>query len=85
MERYVHNNDFHFANIKDIRMHWVDPSATLLGSWDYKNLLFNFKVKAVASKNYQWEFDYNVNDYWDDSGANDVFNFHGQISVMYRF
>lgn len=85
LERYVHNNDFHFVKVKDVRMHWVDPSVSLLGSWDYKNLLFNFKFKTVFSKNYQWEFDYNVDDYWDARGANDVFNFHGQIGVMYRF
>lgn len=85
LERYVHNNDFFFEYVKDVRMHWVDPSASLLGSWDYKNLLFNFKFKTVFSRNYQWEFDYNVDDYWDPSGANDVFNFHGQIEVMYRF
>lgn len=85
LERYVHNNDFHNENIEDVRMHWVDMVATLNGSWDYKNLLFNFKLKFVEAKNYQWLFDYNINDYWDTSGADDVFNFHGQIGVMYRF
>lgn len=85
LERYVHNNDFHLENIKDIRMHWVDLSASLNGAWDYKNLLFNFRLKFVKSQNYQWEFDYNLNDYWDYSGANDVINFQGQLGVMYRF
>lgn len=85
VERYVHNNDFHFENIKDIRMHWVDMSASLNGTWDYKNLLFNFKLKFVNAINYQWVFDYNEEDWWNASGADDVFNIHGQIGVMYRF
>lgn len=86
LERYVHNNDFHFEMVRDVRMHWVDLSAALLGSWDYKNLIFNVKLKAIGAKNYQWVYDnYNINDYWDTSDANDVFNFHGQLGVMYRF
>jgi hypothetical protein len=85
LERYTHNNDFHNETVKDVRMHWVDLAATLNGSWDYKNLLFNFKLKFVDAKNYQWVFDYNPDEYWDYSGAGDVFNFHGQIGVMYRF
>lgn len=84
-ERLVHNNDFHFENVKDIRMHWVDISATLHGNWNYKNLIFNFKLKAVTSLNYQWVFDYNWDDYWDATGADDVFNFHGQLGITYIF
>lgn len=85
LERYAHNNDFLFENIKDIRMHWVDLAATLAGSWDYKNLLFNCEFRFVGAKNYQWVFDYNLDDYWDTSGGLDVFNFQGQIGMMYRF
>ncbi len=85
LDRLVHNNDFHQENIIDPRMHWVDLGAALKGSWEYKNLLFTFKFKGVAVKNYQWVFDWSPEDYWDVSGANDVFNFHGQIGVMYRF
>ena len=40
IERFVHNEDFFFAVIKDTRVHWVDMSAALLGNWDYKNFLF---------------------------------------------
>ncbi len=85
LDRYVHNNDFHQENIIDPRMHWVDLSAALNGSWEYKNLLFTYTFKGVAVKNYQWVFDWSPEDYWDPSGANDIFNFHGQIGVMYRF
>lgn len=82
-ERYVHNSDFHFEKIKDIRAHWVDISSTLFGSWDYKNLLFTFKLKGVVSKNYQWLIELDPIDYWG-SPSPDTFNFHGQFGVMYR-
>ena len=85
LERYVHNNDFHLEAIRDVRQHWVDVSASLNGYWDYKNMIFNFKLMTVSSKNYYWEFDINPADNWDTSGGNDVFNFQGQLGVMYRF
>jgi len=83
-ERTVHNDDFFFAHITDLRAHWVDISAALHANWDYKNLLFMLKLKAVVSKNYQWEFDQDPLDYWG-APAEDIFNFHGQLGVMYRF
>lgn len=83
-ERYVHNDDFFFANITDLRAHWVDLSAALKCNWDYKNLLFSVDLKAVVSKNYQWVIDTGPTGYWG-SQSPDIFNFHGKLGIMYRF
>lgn len=85
MERYAHNEDFHNETVKDVRMHWVDLAAALNGSWDYKNLLFSLNLKFVGAKNYQWIYDFNPDEYWDNSRGTDVFNFHGKLGIMYRF
>lgn len=84
-ERFVHNEDFFNKYITNIRAHWVDLSATLLGNWDYKNLMFSAKFKAVSSLNYMWAFSPNAEDFWDTSGGNDIFNLHAQIGITYRF
>jgi hypothetical protein len=83
-ERYAHNEDFFFERIWDLRAHWVDISAAFTGNWDYKNLLFSLKLKAVVSKNYQWEFDPDPTTAWG-APSPDTFNFHGQLGIMYRF
>ena len=85
-ERYLHNNDFFHAYIKDPRMNWVDLSAGLLASWDYKNLIFNAKLEAIRTINYQWVYTPIPSDppfYWDH--GKDVYNYHAQIGVTYRF
>lgn len=87
LERYVHNNDFWYNYIKDVRSNWVDMSAMAYGSWDYKNLLFTFKFKYIKSYNYQWlyEPDYGDNPptFW--AASENTQNFHGQLGIMYRF
>lgn len=83
-ERYVHNDDFLFALIKDLRAHWVDISGTLMAQWDYKNLILSLRLKSVVSKNYQWVFDPDPTDYWG-APSPDTFNFHGQMGITYRF
>jgi hypothetical protein len=35
-DRYLHNNDFWFQAVKDMRANWVDISATAFVNWDYK-------------------------------------------------
>ena len=85
VERFAHNEDFFNRYITNIRAHWVDISTTLLGNWDYKNLIFSAEFKAVSSKNYMWAFSPNPDDFWDTSGGNDVFHFHGQLGITYRF
>lgn len=56
-ERYVHNNDLYYltyTNTQDYRRHWVDLSIAAIGEWGYKNLIFNAKIQAINSLNYQW-------------------------------
>lgn len=87
VERYVHNNDFWYDNIKDVRSNWVDMSAMAYGSWDYHNLLFTFKFKYIKSYNYQWMYEPVYGDnpptFWAPS--ENTHNFHGQLGIMYRF
>jgi hypothetical protein len=56
IERYAHNNDLYYltyTNTQDYRRHWVDLSIAAMGEWGYKNLIFNAKVQAIKSINYQ--------------------------------
>jgi hypothetical protein len=85
-ERYAHNEDFFFAAIKDYRAHWVDISSSLIGNWNYKNFLFMLELKALVSINYQWEYDAPSlpwEEFW--TPGIDTYNYHGQLSVIYRF
>lgn len=88
VERYAHNEDFFNVVVRDIRAHWVDMSSTLTGHWDYKNFLFVLELKEVFAINYQWEYDPLVpilsdEDWW--SHGDMIYNFHGQLSLIYRF
>lgn len=87
LERYVHNNDFWFAKVEDVRANWVDMSAAAYGSWDYHNLLFTFKFKYIKSYNYQWMYEPDYGDnpptFW--AASENTHNFHGQLGIMYRF
>lgn len=84
VERYVHNNDFFYKYIKDIRRNWVDMSVSLLGTWPYKNLLFNTQLEWVKSLNYEWQFNPPPpHVYW--APGVDVTNFHLSLGVTYRF
>jgi hypothetical protein len=85
-ERFMHNSDFFYTNIKDLRSHWLDISAALMAEWDYKNLLFNMKIETIRTMNYQWVFEPvpgNPPQYWDH--GKDLYNYHAQIGVTYRF
>ncbi|MDP3435978.1 MAG: capsule assembly Wzi family protein [Bacteroidales bacterium] len=87
-ERYAHNEDFFFYAVKDIRAHWVDISSSLIGNWDYKKLLFVLELKGILSKNYQWVYDppltFDTDKDWWKPGV-DTRNFHGKLSIIYRF
>ena len=84
-ERYVHNNDFFYANLNNSQHgRWTDLSLSSTGVWDYKNLIFNAKVQAIKSLNYQWQ----VKQYGSDvlyTSGNNVFNLHARIGISYRF
>lgn len=85
-ERYIHNNDFYFASFEhtmDYRKRWVDLSVSALGSWNYKNLLFNADISFVRSLNYQYWFVDRAGLWWNP--GRDLLNFQGKIGIMYRF
>lgn len=87
VERYMHNNDFWYNKVKDIRANWVDINTMVYANWDYKNLLFSIKFKYVKSYNYEWMYepDYGENEpaFW--ASSKNTSNFHGQIGLTYRF
>ena len=86
-ERYVHNNDYYYAAIKDLdgqSRRWVDFGFAAFGTWDFKNLLINAKLQGIKSLNYQWQLEnYAPNTYYIPK--NDKLNFHAELGVMYRF
>lgn len=87
LERYVHNDDYYKASVGDLNGYsrkWVDMSAGLQGTWNYKNLLFNARMQFINSLNYQWKLkNYDAGTYYIPE--NDVFNFHGDLGITYRF
>lgn len=86
LERLLHNNDYFFRTVKDIRANWVDISATTYIQWDYQRFLFGFQMKFVKSLNYHWTYYPKLGDdsyFWQGHGW-DVFNFHGVLNITYR-
>ncbi|WP_051189510.1 capsule assembly Wzi family protein [Daejeonella oryzae] len=86
IERYVHNNDFHYGAVKDLRSHWVDLKAGLQGTWNLGNFMLNARTDLVRSFNYQHQYDpipSNPPAYWDPGKT--VFNFSGAAGFIYRF
>lgn len=86
-ERYEHNMDFYNASFRNSAggsRRWVDFAIAAQGAWNYKNLLFNTKLQGIKSLNYQWrQKNYNPGAYYIPN--NDVFNFHGELGVAFRF
>ena len=86
-ERYVHNNDFWYRAVKDIRANWVDLSITPYAYIPYKNFVIGMKMKFVKSFNYQWVYEPKLGDdsyFWEGEGW-DVFNFQAKLNITYRF
>lgn len=85
-ERYLHNNDYFFREIKDIRANWVDLSVTTYVHWDFHRFLIDFQLKFVKSYNYQWVYYPKLGDpsyFWEGEGW-DVFNLNGVLNISYR-
>jgi hypothetical protein len=86
-ERYEHDVDFYnlnFSNINGNSRNWVDLAFALQGEWNYKNLIFNAKLQEIKSLNYEWVLkDYVPGNYYIPH--NDVYNFHGELGVTFRF
>lgn len=87
LERYEHNVDFATNAFKDINGNsrkWVDVAFAFKGEWNYKNIIFNTKLQEIKSLNYQWILqDYDPAKY--HIPHNNVFNFHGELGLTYRF
>jgi hypothetical protein len=87
LERYEHGVDFqeaYFPNINGNSRKWVDFGFALQGEWNYKNLLFNAKLQEIKSLNYEWVLkDYDPSKYYIPH--NDVYNFHGELGITFRF
>ncbi|GAA3982894.1 hypothetical protein GCM10022246_38570 [Pedobacter ginsengiterrae] len=87
-DRYEHNMDFAknagFITLNGQSRRWVDLAFGAKGTWNYKNLLFNVKLQGIQSLNYQWVLkDFEPGKFYIPH--NDVFNFHGELGVSYRF
>ncbi len=87
LERFVHNNDFYYyayIDSGDPRRHWTDLSLAAQGEWNYKKLIFNARLQAIRSLNYQWYLRQNPGDpYWVN--GKDVTNVQVQAGITYRF
>ncbi|HTH82222.1 MAG TPA: capsule assembly Wzi family protein [Mucilaginibacter sp.] len=86
-ERYQHDADFsndYLPSINGNSRNWVDLAFALQGEWNYKNLIFNAKLQEIKSLNYEWVLkDYVPGNYYIPH--NDVYNFHGELGVTFRF
>ncbi len=87
-DRYVHDNDYFIANIKDDRRNWMDLGTSLVGTWDYKSLLFSAQLEYIHEINYEWRYRpapvINVQPtHWNPT--KDSYNWHFALNVVYRF
>lgn len=89
-ERYAHNNDLYYLtyiNAHDYRRHWVDLSIAAICEWNYKKLIFDAKIQAIKSYNYQWYLPKEPPNTVISSNVNgvDAFNLQVQGGVTYSF
>lgn len=86
-ERFEHDADLYDMAIFDLNnqsRRWVDFALSAKGEWNYKNILFNAKIQGIRSLNYEWRMkNYSTGDYYVPN--NDVFNFHGELGMSFRF
>ncbi len=84
-ERLLHNNDFYynaFIITNDATRHWVDVSTTFIANYKYKRFLLSSKMGFIRSLNYEW---YILEGQGYFKNGYDVFNFHTNLSLSYRF
>jgi len=82
LERFEHNRDYYQQMIDpgdDFNEQWVDLSAGLVTTWDYKNLLIRGRLSGVQSLNYMWQT--NI----DDLPRRNMFNVHATLGLSYYF
>lgn len=85
-ERLVHNEDFFYTYIYDLRRSWVDLTFTGYANWDYDDFLFYGNIGYGYAHNYRYEFSQPdpPSDFWN-FGREDRDNFMIQLGVSYRF
>ncbi|MEC3880145.1 capsule assembly Wzi family protein [Parapedobacter sp. 10938] len=85
LERYVHNEDFFYMYVADIRKSWVDFGWSLQGEWDFDGFLTYLKLQSVHSYNYQHQFSQPLgNSFWNFD-PQDKNNFLMRLGFAYRF
>ena len=84
-DRLVHNNDFHYLAIKDVRKHWVDWNIGLFGNVSVRNFQFYLRADFITSENYQHYYEPSkiVHAWWNPGVQR--FNFVGALGITYRF
>lgn len=76
LERFEHNGDL--ANVYDYGP-WIDFSVAAVGNWTYNKFIFNAKLQAIESVNYQW-----LSGPYGSTNKN-AFHLNGEVGLMYRF
>jgi len=85
-ERFVHNKDFQYRALLDVRYNWVDFLGSLVAEWDYKNFIFTAKLDGIVSYSYQFLYEPIPSDppfFWDP--AKNIYSVQALLGVMYRF
>jgi len=86
LERFVHNEDFFYMYVYDVRKSWVDFGWSLHGEWDFNGFLTYLKVQNMHSYNYRHQFmqPADATDFWDFD-PQDRNNFLIRLGFAYRF
>ena len=86
VERLVHNEDFFYTYVYDLRRSWTDLTFMGYAHWDHNNFLFQTSIGYSYAHNYRYEFSQPVpqNDFWK-FGREDRDNFIIQLGASYRF
>ncbi|MFB2118267.1 capsule assembly Wzi family protein [Parapedobacter sp. 2B3] len=85
LERFVHNEDFFYMYVADIRNSWVDFGWSLQGEWDFGGLLAHAKIQSMHSYNYRHEFFSPEGSRFWNFEPQDKNNFLMRLGIAYRF
>ena len=85
LERYMHNEDFFYVYVADIRKSWVDFGWSLQGEWDFDNFLTYMKIQNVHSYNYRYQTLFPEGSGFWDFDRQDRTNFLMRLGFAYRF
>lgn len=84
VERFVHNEDFFYYYIADIRRSWTDLGIGAFAAWDVGPVLLSGALKFTHAYNYQHMWVPPVTDFWA-FGRHDRNNVHLRFGASYRF